>query len=113
TDVATWSANAFHAFLGPFRPFHPLMFPDLLLPPATAIRRSAQDDRYRFLALASWPVLLVVLVMMVRVRDPEHHWTMVGYIPLALAAGGLLDEVLDRPSRALRVYITACLAVSL
>ncbi|MGO9829043.1 MAG: ArnT family glycosyltransferase [Myxococcaceae bacterium] len=113
TDLTTWSVNAFHAFLGQFGPFHPLMFPGLLVVLAIAIRRSGKDDRYRFLALASWPVLLFFLVMMVRVRDPEHHWTMVGYIPLALAAGGLLDEVLDNPPMALRVYLTACIAVSL
>ena len=58
----------------------------------SAIRRSPRDDRYRFLALASWPVLLFFWVMMARVRDAESHWTMVGYIPLAVAAGGLLDE---------------------
>ncbi len=112
-DVATWSSNAYHAILGQFGPFHPLMFPGLLVVLAISIARSRTDDRYRFLALSSWPVLLFFLAMMVRVRNPEHHWTMVGYIPLALAAGGLLDEVLDHPPRALRVYITACIGVSL
>ena len=113
TGVSTWAVNAYHAILGQFGPFHPLMFPGLLVVLAIAIRRSRQDDRYRFLALASWPVLLFFLLMMVRVRDPEFHWTMVGYIPLAVAAGGLLDEVLDHPPRALRAYLAACVGVSL
>ena len=76
------------------------------------IRRSPEDDRFRFLALASWPVLLFFLVMMVRVRDPESHWTMVGYIPLAVGAGGWLDERWPRLRPALRAYLAACVAIS-
>jgi hypothetical protein len=77
------------------------------------IRRSAGDDRFRFLALASWPVLLFFWLMMARVRDAESHWTMVGYLPLAVAAGGLLDERAGRLSPALRWYIASCLAITL
>ncbi|HUM10064.1 MAG TPA: glycosyltransferase family 39 protein [Myxococcaceae bacterium] len=111
-DAATLALNAWQALVGQLAPFHPLMFPGLLVVLAICIRRSAADDRYRFLALASWPVLLFFLVMMMRVRDPESHWTMVGYIPLAVAAGGLLDERAGRPSPALRWYIRACLAIT-
>jgi 4-amino-4-deoxy-L-arabinose transferase-like glycosyltransferase len=112
TDLATLSLNAFHAVIGQFAPFHPLIFPGLIVAMVISIRRSAQDDRYRFLALTSWPVLLFFLAMMVRVRDPESHWTMVGYIPLAVAAGGWLDERFDSIPAALRVYIKASIIVS-
>jgi hypothetical protein len=111
SDPVTLLHNASHAFLGQFGPFHPLLFPALLVTLAIVIQRSRHDDRFRFLALASWPVLLFFLAMMVRVRDPESHWTMVGYIPLAIAAGGLLDEMGSIP-RALRWYLGLSVAVS-
>ena len=108
TDPTTLALNAVHAVASQLGPFHPLMFPGLLVVLAMCIRRSSTDDRFRFLALASWPVLLFFLLMMVRVRDPESHWTMVGYIPLAVAAGGWLDERWERLSVALRSYLVAC-----
>jgi hypothetical protein len=110
---ATLALNAWHALVGQLGPFHPLVFPGLLVVLAICVRRSGVDDRYRFLALASWPVLLFFWVMMARVRDAESHWTMVGYIPLAVAAGGLLDERMGRISTALRCYIAACCALTL
>ena len=112
TDPATLALNAWHALVGQLGPLHPLVFPGLLVVLAICLRRSRRDDRYRFLALASWPVLLFFWVMMARVRDAESHWTMVGYIPLAVAAGGLLDERIGRLSTALRCYIAACLAIT-
>jgi len=112
-DAATLAFNAWHALVGQLAPFHPLVFPGLMVVLAICIRRSATDDRFRFLALASWPVLLFFLLMMIRVRDAESHWTMVGYIPLAVAAGGLLDERARRLSSAMRWYIGACLAITL
>ena len=57
-------------------------------------------------------MLLFFLVMMSRVRDAESHWTMVGYIPLVVAAGGLLDERSAPFPAWLRCYIAACLAVA-
>jgi hypothetical protein len=112
TDPAQLVVNAWHAILAQVGPFHPLIFPGLLVVLVLCIRRSAGDDRYRFLALTSGPVLLFFLVMMSRVRDPESHWTMVGYIPLFVAAGGILDAR-PRPLPAwLRYYIAASLVVA-
>ena len=110
TDLPMLALNAVHVVVGQLAPFHPLMFPGLLVVLVMCIHRSAEDDRFRFLALASWPVLLVFLVTMVRVRDPESHWTMVGYVPLAVAAGGWLDA--RRIGPALRAYLAACLLIS-
>ena len=112
TGPGTLVLNAWHALVGQLGPFHPLIFPALLVTLAICIRRAATDDRFRFLSLASWPVLLFFLVAMARVRDAESHWTMVGYIPLAVAAGGLLDERWERLSNGLRWYIAACLAIT-
>jgi hypothetical protein len=110
TDLPTLALHLVHVVVGQLAPFHPLIFPGLLVVLAMCIRRSPEDDRYRFLALASWPVLLFFLVMMARVRDPESHWTMVGYVPLAVAAGGWLDG--RRIGPALRAYLVACVAIS-
>ncbi len=112
-DPGTLLGNAWHALVGQLAPFHPLMFPGLMVVLAICIRRGSRDDRFRFLALASWPVLLFFWVMMARVRDAESHWTMVGYLPLAVAAGGLLDERAGHLSRAIRWYMAACLAITL
>lgn len=111
-DLATILTSAWQAVVGQVVPFHPLIFPFLVLALVICIRRSSSDDRFRFLALASWPVLLFLLGMMTRVRDPESHWTMVGYVPVVVAAGGLLDERAERLSRAFRSYVAICLALT-
>src|SRR5262249_49052455 len=110
TDLPALALHTVQVVLARLAPFHPSTPPGLLVVRVCGIRRSGTDDRYRFLALASWPVLLFFLVMMARVRDPESHWTMVGYLPLAVGAGGWLDE--RRIGLALRTYLAACLAVS-
>ncbi len=104
-DMATLLHNALQVAVGQVGPFHPLIFPGLLVALYVALRRSRADDRYRFLALASWPVLLFLYVSMVRVLDPEAHWTMVGYIPVAIAAGGWLDEFVDRAPSIFKWYL--------
>jgi len=57
-------------------------------------------------------VLLFFFVTMVRVRDSESHWTMVCYMPVAIAAGGWLDEVIDRLPSLARWYLGASAALS-
>jgi len=111
-DPATLAVNVWHAIGDQFGPFHPLVFPALLVVLAICIRRAPGDDRFRFLALASGPVLAFFLLMMARVRDPESHWTMVGYIPLVVAAAGLLDQRAGRFPAWLKVYMVACLTVT-
>ena len=63
-DPAALALNAWHALVGQLGPLHPLVFPGLLVVLAICVRRSSEDNRYRFLALASWPVLLFFWVMM-------------------------------------------------
>jgi 4-amino-4-deoxy-L-arabinose transferase-like glycosyltransferase len=72
--------------------FQPLILPALGVVLGYTAVRSRKDARYRFLLAASLPVLGFLLTMMVRAADSEPHWTMMGYMPLAIAAGGLLDE---------------------
>lgn len=102
--------SALQVFANQWTAYHPLLFPGLLFVLGLALWRAREDDRYRFLATAAAPVLGFFFLAMSRVRDPEVHWTMVGYMPLAVAAGGWLDELLDR-SRALRRYLAASVAV--
>jgi hypothetical protein len=83
--------------------FSPLFLPALAGVLGVTLVRSRRDARYRLLATASLPVLAFLLTMMVRAGDSEPHWTMVGYMPLAVAAGGILDEstgLLRRVARA-------------
>ncbi len=72
--------------------FHPLILPALLALLAYAVHRARTDERYRLLATASLPTLAFLLFVMARAADSEPHWTMVAYAPLAVAAGGVLDE---------------------
>jgi hypothetical protein len=65
------------------------------------------------LVWASAPVLLFFYVVMIRVCDAESHWPMVGYIPLAVAAGAFLDEKWDGPARTLRGLVKGTAAISL
>jgi 4-amino-4-deoxy-L-arabinose transferase-like glycosyltransferase len=72
--------------------FQPVLLPALLGVLGYVFVRSKDDRRYRFLLSASLPVLAFLLTAMVRASDSEPHWTMMGYMPLAVAAAGLLDE---------------------
>jgi hypothetical protein len=72
--------------------FQPVILPALIALLGYAVLRARRDERYRFLATASLPVLAFLLLMMVRAGDSEPHWTMMGYVPLVVAAGGVLDE---------------------
>jgi 4-amino-4-deoxy-L-arabinose transferase-like glycosyltransferase len=92
--------------------FQPIVLPALLGLLGLSLVRSRRDERYRLLATASVPVLAFLLVMMVRAGDSEPHWTMVGYLPLVLAAGGMLDESTGALRRASRVVLWAALALS-
>jgi 4-amino-4-deoxy-L-arabinose transferase-like glycosyltransferase len=111
-SLAAVLGNAVHVALGQLPAYHLFLFPVLLAALVVAIRRSGRDDRYRFLALTSWPVLLFLFAIMARVRDSESHWTMVGFMPVAVAAGGWFDEVADRISRAFRWYFRVSVALS-
>jgi 4-amino-4-deoxy-L-arabinose transferase-like glycosyltransferase len=78
--------------------FHPLVLPALLATVVPTIRRARADERYRLLALAGAPVLAFFYAVMLRVCDAESHWTLVGYMSLAIALGAFLDESFDRLS---------------
>ena len=110
--VHSLATNGWRALVGQVFLFHPLVFPALVATLIMAIRRTPSDPRYRFLAWTSGPVLLFFLAVMAKACDAEPHWTMVGYMPLAVAAGGWLDERLDHPSRALGAYLKTVVAFS-
>ena len=76
--------------------FHPLVLPALLATIVPTIRRAWADDRYRLLAWAGAPVLAFFYAVMIRVCDAESHWTLVGYMALAIALGAFLDELCER-----------------
>ena len=92
--------------------FQPLILPSLLGLLGYGLVQSRRDERYRFLVLASLPALAFLLTMMVRAPDSEPHWTMVAYVPLVVAAGGLLDESAGALRRFAHAYFRAALSVS-
>jgi hypothetical protein len=103
--TAAFVANARRVFVSQLLLFNPLVFPGLLAVLAVTLSRARSDERYRFLAVASAPVLLFLFTVMVRANDAEPHWTMVGYVPLAVASGGWGDEQLARASRTGKAYL--------
>ncbi len=109
-SLGTYASNALHTLLSQLALFHPLVFPAFVVVGAIAVARARRDERYRFLAWMALPTLAFFFVMMVRVRDAEPHWTMVGYVPLAIAMGALLDEAFDR--FAVRAYFGAVAGTS-
>ncbi|MBN8614371.1 MAG: glycosyltransferase family 39 protein [Deltaproteobacteria bacterium] len=92
--------------------FHPAIVPLLLGGAAVVAVRARHDARHRFLALASLPVLAFLATAMLRVRDAEPHWTMVGFLPLLIGAAVLLDELLARAPRLATTYAAACAAAT-
>ena len=59
----------------------PVVLPALLGVAVYAALRRRHHVSYRFLLVASLPVLAFLLTTMVRVSDSEPHWTMMGYLP--------------------------------
>ncbi len=92
------------AAVGQFVLYHPLVFPLLMIAIVLMVMRARRDERYRFLACASLPVLAFFAFTMSRVRDAEPHWTMVGFLPVLIAAGAMLEEQLARTPRAIATY---------
>jgi Dolichyl-phosphate-mannose-protein mannosyltransferase len=92
--------------------FHPVVLPAFVALLVYAVHRARADERYRLLATASLPVLSFLLWVMVRAADSEPHWTMVGYMPLAVAAGGVLDESVGALRRLAERTLGAAVLVS-
>jgi hypothetical protein len=92
--------------------FSPILFPALVGVLGLTLVRARRDERYRLLAVASAPVLAFLFFMMVRAGDSEAHWTMVGYLPLVVAAGGILDEAGGRAAQVARPVFGAGIALT-
>jgi hypothetical protein len=78
---------------------------------AFAVPAGRSDERDVFVTSFTWPVLLPLLAAMVLLKDAEQHWTMVAFIPAAIAAGRLVDDAWDR-TRSLLVLASAGIALS-
>jgi 4-amino-4-deoxy-L-arabinose transferase-like glycosyltransferase len=90
----------------------PVILPALAAVLCYALWVARRDYRYRFLAATSLPVLAFLLTVMVRAGDSEPHWTMVGYVPLIVAAAGFLDESRRAARRIARGLFGTALVVS-
>jgi hypothetical protein len=78
--------------VGQFFAYSPLLVPLLIVGLWRAARRVRFDDRDIFVTAFTWPVLLPLVAAMLAVNDAEQHWTMVAFIPAAIAAGQLVDD---------------------
>jgi 4-amino-4-deoxy-L-arabinose transferase-like glycosyltransferase len=85
--------------VGQVMSYSPLLAPFLVIGLVRALRRVRTDDRDLFLSAFSWPVLLPLLAAMVALKDAEQHWTMVAFIPAAIAAGSTIDDTWEKARR--------------
>lgn len=98
-EPAAWWSHVRSIAIAQVLLFHPLALPLLGTAAVLTTWRARSDERYRFLALTSLPVLAFFAFLLARVPDAEPHWTMVGMLPLLVAAGAVLDELLERAPR--------------
>jgi 4-amino-4-deoxy-L-arabinose transferase-like glycosyltransferase len=96
--------------VGQLMSYSPLLAPLLVIGLVRALRRVRSDDRDLFVSAFTWPVLLPLLAAMVALKDAEQHWTMVAFVPAAIAAGRLID---DAWAKAKRPPVLASLGVAL
>lgn len=96
--------------VGQLMSYSPLLAPILVLALARALRGVRRDERNLFVSSFTWPVLLPLLTAMVLLKDAEQHWTMVAFIPAAIAAGQVIDEAW---TKARRPPVLASLGVAL
>jgi 4-amino-4-deoxy-L-arabinose transferase-like glycosyltransferase len=96
--------------VGQLMSYSPLLAPLLVVGLVRALRRFRSDDRDLFVTAFTWPVLLPLLAAMVTLKDAEQHWTMVAFIPAAIAAGRSVD---DAWTKAKRPPVLASLGVAL
>jgi hypothetical protein len=98
--------NVARLLVGQFLSYSPLLAPILLVALVRIARNARRDDRDLFLASFSWPALLLLLAAMLRLRDAEQHWTMVAFIPAAIAAGRYADEAWSSTRRVSRLAVS-------
>jgi hypothetical protein len=92
--------------VGQLMAYSPLLAPLLVLALVRSLRRIRNDDGDLFLTAFSWPVLLPLLAAMTRFQDAEQHWTMMAYVPAAVAAGRYVDDAWSGPhARARRARV--------
>jgi 4-amino-4-deoxy-L-arabinose transferase-like glycosyltransferase len=95
--------------------YSPLIAPVLVVALFRLLRHARKDDRQLFLASFSWPVLALLLAAMMRLKDAEQHWTMMGFVPAVIAAGHYADLAWSRvgESRFVRYPILAASGAAL
>src|SRR5258708_38769926 len=85
--------------VGQLMAYSPLLAPLLVVGLVRALRRHRPDDCDVFVTAFTWPVLLPPLAAMVALKDAEPHWTMVAFVPAAVAAGRSIDDAWTKASR--------------
>jgi Dolichyl-phosphate-mannose-protein mannosyltransferase len=72
--------------------YSPILAPLLVLGLAWAVRGAIRrSETELFVTAFTWPVLLPLLAAMTVLKDAEQHWTMMAFVPAAMAAGHLID----------------------
>jgi len=102
-DASTGGSSGFERLVrllvGQALSYSPFFAPALVMGLFRILRGSRRDDRDLFLASFSWPVLVVLVASMLRLKDSEQQWTMVAFIPAIIAAGRYADEAWSSAKR--------------
>jgi hypothetical protein len=111
SDGSSLLQSVLRVLVGQLMAYSPLLAPLLVFGIWRALRRTRTDDRYLFLTAFTWPVLLPLLAAMTKFHDAEQHWTMMAFVPAAIAVGRYGDEYWSRAKR-LRALAVAGIALS-
>ncbi|MDP9000182.1 MAG: glycosyltransferase family 39 protein, partial [Myxococcota bacterium] len=97
--------------VGQLMAYSPFIAPLLGIALIRSVRQARGDERDLFVSAFTWPILIPLVAAMTTFKDAEQHWTMVAFIPSAIAAGRLVDEAWPG-KKALRILAGAGVAVS-
>lgn len=103
--------SVMRVLVGQLMAYSPLLAPLLVMALIRSLRQARGDDRDLFVSAFSWPVLIPLLAAMTMFKDAEQHWTMVAFIPAAIAAGRLVDEAWPA-AKTVRILAAAGVALS-
>jgi hypothetical protein len=104
--------SVMRVMVGQLMAYSPLLVPLLVMALVRSLRRARSDDRDLFLTAFSWPVLLPLLAAMATFKDAEQHWTMVAFIPAAVAAGRVVDDAWCSGGKVVRMLAASGVALS-
>jgi 4-amino-4-deoxy-L-arabinose transferase-like glycosyltransferase len=110
TNATGFTGSLLRVLAGQLLAYSPVLAPLLVLSLFRSLRRARQDDADRFVTAFTWPILLPLLAVMLRVQDAEPHWTMMALVPAAIVTARWASQ---EGAGAARIRIAGLVGVAL